>query len=154
MYTALLVLHSWIRWVVVFSGIATIGGAVNGVSTRRAWLPADNLRSRLFTISLDVEVLIGLILYAALSPVTQVGFADMGAAMRDPVLRFYTVEHIFGMVVALILAHVGRARVRRATDPAVRHRTILVFIGLAMVVLVLSIPWPGTPGGGVLFRGF
>ena len=152
MYTALLVVHSWLRWVVVFSGVAALGGAAGGVSAGRAWLPIDNFRSVLFTIVLDVQVLIGFILYGVLSPVTQSGFADMSVTMRDPVLRFYTVEHLFGMVVALALAHVGRKRARTATDPAARHRAVLVFVGLAMVVLLLSIPWPGMRGGRELFR--
>jgi hypothetical protein len=153
MYTALLVIHSWLRWVVVFSGVAALGGAAGGVATRRAWLPVDDLRTRLFAISLDVQFLIGLILYVALSPVTQAGFANIGGTMRDPVLRFYVVEHITGMVVALALAHIGRARLRKAADAAARHRTVLIFVGLAMVALLLSIPWPGMPGGRVLFRG-
>lgn len=153
MYTALLFVHSWLRWVVLLSGIATVAGAVGGVSSRRAWLPVDNLRIRFFTISLDVQVLIGLILYAGLSPVTRSGFENLSLTMRDSTLRFFVVEHLFGMVVAVALAHVGRARVRKASDPAVCHRTVLVFVGLAMVVILLSIPWPGMPAGRVLFRG-
>src|SRR4030095_15635623 len=112
---------------------------VGGVSSRRAWLPFDNLRSRFFTISLDVQVLIGLILYAGLSPVTRSGFENIGLTMRDSVLRFFIVEHLFGMVVAVALAHVGRARVRKASDPAVRHRTVLVFVGLGMCARRLSL---------------
>jgi len=154
MYTALLVLHSWLRWVVIFSGVAALGGAVGGLTARRAWLPVDNLRSLIFTISLDVQVLIGLLLYGVLSPVTQSGFADMGLTMRDSVLRFFVVEHLFGMLVALVLAHVGRVRLRKASDATRRHKSVLVFLGLALAVLLLSIPWPGMPAGRVLFRGF
>jgi hypothetical protein len=153
MYTALLFLHSWLRWVVIFCGIASLGGAVSGVTTRRSWQAGDNLRLVLFTTSLDVQLLIGLILYAFLSPVTQSGFDNMGLTMRDPVLRFFVVEHLVGMVVAMALAHVGRARVKKASDAVARHRTVLIFVGLAMVALLLSIPWPGMPGGRELFRG-
>jgi len=152
MYTALLFLHSWLRWLVVLSGIAVLGGAVAGVSTRRAWLPVDNLRLALFTHSLDVQMLIGLILYAFLSPVTRSGFENIQLTMRDPILRFFVVEHLVGMVVAIALAHVGRARARKAADAAARHRAVLIFIGLSMVALLLSIPWPGMPGGRELFR--
>jgi hypothetical protein len=152
MYTALLFLHSWLRWLVVLSGVAVLGGAVAGVSTRRAWLPVDNLRLALFTHSLDIQMLIGLILYAFLSPVTRSGFENMQLTMRDPVLRFFVVEHLVGMVLAIALAHVGRARVRKVVDAAARHRTVLIFIGLSMVALLLSIPWPGMPGGRELFR--
>lgn len=152
MVTALLVLHSYLRWVVVFAGIAALGGAVGGVTTRRAWLPVDNLRGLIFTISMDVQVLIGLALYV-LSPVTRSAFEDMGLAMRTSVLRFFAVEHLVGMMVALALVHIGRVRLRKGTDDAQRHRTALVFFGLGLAVLLLSIPWPGMPGGRVLFRG-
>lgn len=153
MYTALLFVHSWLRWVVVLSGVAVLGGAVGGVTSRRAWLPADDLRLKIFSITLDIQVLIGLILYGVLSPVTYAGFADMGLAMRDPILRFFVVEHITGMLIAVALTHIGRARVRKAVEAAARHKAALVFIGIAMVALLLSIPWPGMPGGRELFRG-
>jgi hypothetical protein len=77
----------------------------------------------------------------------------MRLTMRDSVLRFFVVEHLVGMVLAVALAHIGRARVRKAGDAVVRHRTVLIFVGLAMVVLLLSIPWPGMAGGRELFRG-
>jgi hypothetical protein len=152
MYTALLFLHSWIRWLVMLAGVAALGGAVAGVMTRRTWLPVDNVRLAIFTHSLDVQLLIGLILYAFLSPVTRSGFENMSLTMRDPILRFFVVEHIVGMLVATALAHVGRARARKAVDPVARHRAVLIFVGLAMVALLLSIPWPGMPGGRELFR--
>jgi hypothetical protein len=152
MYTALLFLHSWLRWLVILAGLAALGGAVAGVSTRRAWLPVDNWRLMLFTTTLDVQLLIGLILYAFLSPVTHSGFENMSLTMRDPILRFFVVEHLTGMIIAIAFAHIGRARVRKATDASARHRFVLIFVGLAMVALVLSIPWPGMPGGRELFR--
>jgi len=153
MYTALLFLHSWLRWLVILSGVAALGGAVGGITTRRAWLPVDNLRLALFTHSLDVQMLIGLILYAFLSPVTRSGFENIQLTMRDPILRFFVVEHLVGMIVAIALAHVGHARARKLTDAVARHRAVLIFVGLAMVALLLSIPWPGMPGGRELFRG-
>jgi hypothetical protein len=153
MYTALLFIHSWLRWIVILAGLAVVGGAVGGVSTRRAWLPVDDRRLLLFTTSLDVQLLIGLILYVFLSPVTQSGFDDMRLTMRDSVLRFFVVEHLAGMMIAVALAHVGRARARKASDAVGRHRTVLLFVGLAMVALLLSIPWPGMAGGRELFRG-
>ena len=153
MYTALLFVHSWLRWFVILSGIAALGGAVGGVTTRRAWLPIDNLRFSLFTHSLDLQMVIGLILYVFLSPVTRSGFESIPLTMRDPILRFFVVEHLVGMVIAVVLANIGRARARRAADALARHRTVLIFGGLAMVALLLSIPWPGMAGGRELFRG-
>jgi hypothetical protein len=104
-------------------------------------------------LALDVQFLVGLILYLWASPFTTAAFLDLGAAMRNAPLRFFVVEHLFGMVAALGLAHVGRVRLRRAADSAQRHKTALIFFGLALVIILVSIPWPGMPAGRPLFRG-
>ena len=104
------------------------------------------LRRLWFTIALDVQILIGLYLYFVLSPFTTAAFNDFGAAMRTPPLRFWAVEHAFGMLLCAVVAHVGRMRLRKA-EPARRHMIAAIFFGIALVVLLASIPWPGTPNG-------
>ncbi|MEO7273876.1 MAG: hypothetical protein ABIX28_11085, partial [Vicinamibacterales bacterium] len=71
------------------------------------------------------------------------GMSDMGAAMANPGLRFWTVEHPFGMFLAIALAHIGRVRIRKGTDAVRRHRTALIFFTIALILIVLSTPWPG-----------
>jgi hypothetical protein len=34
-----------------------------------------------------------------------------------------------------------------------KHKTALIFFGLTLLVLLLSIPWPIGPGARSLFRG-
>jgi NhaP-type Na+/H+ or K+/H+ antiporter len=107
-----------------------------------------------FLLFFDLQFLVGLLLYAVFSPLTRAAFTDFGAAMRDSVLRFFAVEHIFGMVVALALAHIGRGRLRRLTDDTARHRTMAIFFTLALVIMLVTIPWPFMPAGRPYFRGF
>jgi hypothetical protein len=126
--------------------------AVIGWQGRRLSTTADENAGRLFTIALDVQLLLGLLLYLALSPLSRAGFADFGAAMRDSVLRFWAVEHLFGMIVAIALAHIGRARAARQLEPVKRHRTRAIFYGLSLLVMLLTIPWPGMPAGRPLLR--
>ncbi len=154
MYTPLLVLHSWLRWVVLLLALLAVGRALIGVNTRRPFTPVDESRGRLFVTAFDVQFLVGLILYLWASPFTTEAFLDMGAAMRNAPLRYFVVEHPFGMVAALGFAHVGRVRLKRATDSAQRHKTALIFFGLALALMLVSIPWPGLPAGRPLFRGF
>jgi uncharacterized membrane protein len=97
---------------------------------------------------------IGIVLHAWLSPITQVAFADFGTAMRTSGLRFFAVEHVMGMVIAIALAHIGRVRVRRASGDARRHQVAAMFYGLALIILLASTPWPGMPAGRPLFWGF
>lgn len=152
MYEPLVILHSWLRWAVLVAGLVAVARAVGGARSARPWSTGDDAAGRWFVITLDVQLLIGLILYVFLSPLTQTAMADMAAAMQRSDLRFWGVEHVTGMVVGVALAHVGRVRIRR--QAAGQHRTAAIFFGLALLVILLSIPWPGMPVARPLFRLF
>jgi hypothetical protein len=151
MYVALVIAHSWLRWLVLLAAAYALAKAIGGVRSRRPWTPSDDQAGRVFVTMFDVQFLIGLILYVALSPLTQLAFSDFGAAMRQPDLRFWAVEHLTGMVAAAALLHIGRARTRKAAA-ASKHKTAAIFFGLALFIVLLSIPWPGMPAGRPLFR--
>jgi hypothetical protein len=103
-------------------------------------------------IAMDLQLLIGLLLYGFLSPVTSAMFGDFGAAMREPVARFWAVEHPTMMVAAVVLAHLGRVLGRKAKTPAARRTRQLVCFGLSTVLMLVAIPWPGMRAGRALFR--
>lgn len=135
------------------AGAGVFVRAMAGRGARREWTAADDRASLWFVIAIDLQLLIGLALYAGLSPITGAAFADFGAAMGNPVLRFWAVEHAFGMVVAVALVHIGRVRLRKA-EPGRRHKVAALFFGLALLAVILSIPWPGMPAARPLVRGF
>ena len=149
MYLTILTLHSWVRWLALITGVLALA---SGMRARRAgWTAADDRAGFWFVMMLDLQALIGLLLYVWLSPITHQAFRDIGAAMKSSALRFWAVEHIFGMLVALALAHVGRVRLRKA-DPSRRGRVAVIFFGLALVAILASIPWPGMPNARPLVR--
>lgn len=141
-YSIILIVHSWLRWAVLAAGLAA---ALRGGSDR------TDTAGRWFTILLDTQFLLGLLLYFVLSPVTAAALDDFGGAMKIPQLRFFAVEHTFGMLVGITLAHIGRGRVKKAS-PEKRGRIALIFYGLALLIILASIPWPGMPAGRALFR--
>jgi hypothetical protein len=151
MSIAVLTLHSWLRWLVLMTGVVAFARAAAGASGRKPWKPADDRAGFWFVTALDAQVLLGLILYAFLSPITHAAFGDFGAAMKNPGLRFWAVEHVFGMLIGVALAHIGRVRARK-TDSLRRHKVAAIFFGLALAVILASIPWPGTPNGRPLLR--
>jgi len=153
MYDFVLLAHSWLRWLVLLAALAAVALAVGGVSTRRPWTPVDDRAGLWLTAVLDLQMLLGLALFIFLSPVTKSAFVDMAAAMKAPDVRFFIADHPVGMIIAIALAHVGRARVRKAADTASRHKRALVFFGLALVMILLSIPWPFMSSARPLFRG-
>jgi hypothetical protein len=152
MHTATLFLHSWLRWVVIVLGLLAVVRALAGRSGGRAWSPSDASAGRLYTITLDVQVLLGLLLYFVFSNLLGVAREDMGRAMATPTIRFWLVEHLTGMLVALALAHIGTARVRKATTDAARFGRAALFYGLSLIAVLLASPWPGLPHARPLFR--
>jgi hypothetical protein len=153
MYPAVLLLHSWVRWLVVIAGVIVVIRALVGMTGGKPWTGSDARATLLFSSALDVQFLLGVILYAALSPITRAAFGDMGNAMRNPTLRFWTVEHTFGMLVAIGLVHVGHRVIKRKADAGNdRHRLAALFMGIALVVILLSIPWPFGPTPRPLLR--
>lgn len=141
MHDLVLGIHSLLRWVVVILAALALGRALWGWWGQRAWEALDERLGLFFTVSLDVQVLLGLLLYLFLSPITTGAFASLGEAMADPALRFWLIEHIGWMIAALILAHVGRALAKRASEARQKHQRTALFFGLAILAVLIAIPW-------------
>ena len=154
MYSLFVALHSLVRWLVLIAGILAAGRAVAGWLASRPWTPRDDGGGRFFVIAVDTQMLVGLILYGVLSSITYAAFSNMGAAMKDATLRFYAVEHVFIMLIAVALVHVGRKRVQKAASDAAKHRTAAIFFGLALVLILAGIPWPFREVGRPLLLGY
>jgi hypothetical protein len=150
MYTTVLMLHSWIRWIALVAMIgatlAVVRGKVQGTQSI-----AD--RWGLFAMmALDIQLLLGLLLYLVVSPNMQEIRAHFGEAMKNPQLRFWAVEHLTAMLVAVVLVHVGRVLARKAKTPAAKRTRMLVCFGIATLAIFLGTPWPGMAAGRPLFR--
>jgi hypothetical protein len=135
---AILILHSYWRWVVLVVAAVTIVKALIGWFGRQPWARLDDQLGMFFTIAIDIQVLIGLILY----------IIERRWTMPDP---FFAYIHPLVMIIALILAHIGRSRVRKLgantgnsasleIDVA-RHRTSAIFYAISFLLIVAAIPW-------------
>ncbi|MEI8259627.1 MAG: hypothetical protein WCJ30_28510, partial [Deltaproteobacteria bacterium] len=89
----MLLIHSIARWIVIALGLVACGRAMAGWLGKRDWTPADNRAGLVFMVSIDLQILIGVVLYFAFSPLANIALQNFGAAMRDSTLRFYAVEH-------------------------------------------------------------
>jgi hypothetical protein len=152
MYTATLIVHSWLRWLIILLGLLAVARAVAGRASGRPWLAADAAPGRFYTIALDVQMLFGLLLYFVFSDLLTLARADMGRAMANPTIRFWLVEHLAGMVVAIALAHIGAVRIRKVTDATARFTQAALFYSLSLVAVLLATPWPGLAHARPLFR--
>ncbi len=147
MYPLILTLHSWMRWVVVIIGVIAIVKFLIGWLGKKEWGALDARLASIFPITIDIQLLLGLLLYFVLSPITTGALRDFGAAMKNSVVRYYSVEHIFIMLIALIVAHIGSVMIKKRTDATAKFRIGFILFLLAMIIIFLSIPWPFLTAG-------
>jgi hypothetical protein len=91
--------------------------------------------------TIDLQLLVGLILYFAVSPLTRMAFQNMAVAMKDHELRFFSVEHTTYMLIAVILAHVGAVMSRRAATDRAKYRAATIAYAISLLVMLAGIPW-------------
>jgi len=151
MYVALLFIHSWLRYAVLGAGVWLLIASLRGRQRGVAWTQAIERIHVGFLAVLDTQLLLGLVLYFVLSPITAAARADWGVAMKEPTLRFFGVEHIATMLLAIAVAHIGRARSKRRQD-GTRYRSVLITQCVWLVLTLLAIPWPGLDIARPLFR--
>ena len=144
MYSAILTVHSYLRYAVLLLVLLVVLRYVAGLLSSRAWNDGDEAIGRWMIRVWDLQFLLGLVLYF-LSPIVQFGFVNFGEAMGNAQLRQYLIEHPLLNLLAIAVLHVGWVRAARADDDRGRMVRALVFIAVAVLLVVLSIPWSGRP---------
>jgi uncharacterized membrane protein YozB (DUF420 family) len=141
MYTILLNVHSYLRWLVLILGILAIYRGFKGAQSGSPFTESDRKSGLFFLISVHTQLLIGLLLYFVFSPITQAAFADFGAAMKDPAVRLIAVEHITVNILAAILVTVAYSKNKKAIADAQKHKNAWLLFGIALLLILSRIPW-------------
>lgn len=149
MYATLLYMHSWFRWIVLIAGGIALVRAVTALKSKRAWAPEDRRFQLAYVSALDLQFVLGVILYVV-SPIT--AFATLKDSMKVSALRFFNVEHVFMMVAAVAVAHVLAVRSKKAADDVRKLQLWSMGALLSFGLVLVSIPWPGFSWARPLFR--
>jgi hypothetical protein len=135
-YSILVLSHSVVRWLLLVLMVVSIFIAIAGYLKGKE-LP--RMHAVLFSVTSEtshLQLLLGFILYF-ISP--KVIFS--AEAMKYPASRFFTAEHILMMVVAITLITIGSIFYRKTATPRVAYRRILIYFGLALLLILAAIPW-------------
>jgi hypothetical protein len=136
----MLVIHNIFRWVVILALLWGLYRAYAGWLGKKTWSVADRRAGMLLTIAYDIQFLVGLIL-AFISPIIASAFSNLNAAMQVNELRFFAVEHMPIMFLALIFGHVTSVLTRKAEDDTLKHRHAAMGYSLVAIITVVAIPW-------------
>ena len=126
--------HSLLRYAVLIALVFAFIVNLRGMLAKRPILVGERMVTIIAMVLCHVQLVLGLILYFMnLSAINQ---------MMDPYKRFWKFEHIGGMVVAIALITVGRVLSKRAQEESKKQRHIVVFYGIGLLLILVSIPWP------------
>lgn len=139
MYLTVLTLHSWNRWLTLALAItATINAfmhappVIDGRARGSRW-------DTFFMAALDLQMLLGLLLYFGLSPYSTEAMNNPSSALKSATLRFWGFEHEILAFAAMIAVRVGRVFATRSNaPPESRQRRRLVCFAAALVTLLAA----------------
>jgi hypothetical protein len=150
MYTGLLHLHSFLRWVILILAIVAIYKSYTGWKSGRPFTAGDKKVGLFLLISAHIQLLIGLYQWIfgpwGLHNIQDLGF---GTIMKDKegIFRFYAVEHIFGMIVAIVLITVARVVSKKPIADTLKHKKVFILLLIALILMLATIPWPFRAAG-------
>lgn len=155
MHYSILALHSLLRWFVLAALLYALFRAYKGWFGKQQYTSLDN-KSRLYSVVLvHIQLIIGLALYF-LNPEIKGFFSDFKTNVRIAWLRFFGMEHLIMMLVAIVLITIGSAKAKRQTTDEAKFKTIAIWFTVAMVLILASIPFAfrGAEIARPLFRSF
>jgi hypothetical protein len=138
MYSALLHSHSGLRYLLLLTFVVVL------VQSLRGWLSKSEFTPMAAKISLvhfalsHTQLLLGLILYFV-SPNVQFG-AD---AMKIKGLRYWTVEHITMMIIAIVLVTMGHIIAKKKTQGFEKYKSYFIFNLAAIAVVLIALIFSG-----------
>ena len=126
--------HSGLRWVALILLLLAIINAFTSKTFEK-----KHKMINLFTmITLHTQLIIGLVQYFITSG--KVKFFD--GWMKEAAFRFYGMEHLMGMLIAIVLITVGYSKSKRGTSDSEKFKPIKLFYLIGFILIIASIPWP------------
>ncbi|HRO41376.1 MAG TPA: hypothetical protein PL009_00985 [Flavipsychrobacter sp.] len=140
MQNGLLHLHNFMRWLVLLFALLALIRSMSGISGKREFTKTDKKMALFMMICADIQLLLGLSLFYLR------GWFDVlksGALnMADTYQRFWAIEHLAGMLIALILIHVAYSATKSDISDGKRFKRIFWCTLIALIVIFVTIPWP------------
>ena len=144
MYSVLLTIHSLVRWLVLISLLVAVYRAYKGWLGNEKFTRFDNaIRSVTVTTS-HIQLVLGISLYC-ISPVVRYFLTYFKKAVHEREIRFFGMEHITMMVIAIVLLTVGSAKSKRQNTDQQRFKTMAIWFTIALIIIFASIPWEFSP---------
>jgi hypothetical protein len=138
MYTGLLHTHSFLRYAVLLLLLAVVITSLRGWLNKKEYTSTDNKLSLFLFIATHTQLLLGFILYTQSS---WVRFGNLALKIKE--VRYWTMEHVTIMVLAIVLITVARISAKKMTSAEAKHKRIFIFNAIALILIVAGLVMSG-----------
>ncbi|WP_238430057.1 hypothetical protein [Chitinophaga agri] len=144
MHQTLLLLHSVNRYLVVFSLIAAIITAWNGIRLNKPFSRSSNTIRHLTATITHIQLVLGIALYC-ISPVVKLAGFDAASDNIVSEHTFFRFIHLCLMIIAIVIITIGSATAKRMDTDQSKFRNMLRWYSLGLLIILIAIPWPFSP---------
>ena len=136
MYEFIQKFHSGWAYLALLLLLVAVVNSVLGFSSKREFAGTDRKISLFGLIAAHTQLLVGLVLYF----VSPLGKALLGE-MKDPAARLTSLEHPLINIIAIVFITIGWSKHKRQGDSAAKFKSISIFFGLGLLLILSRIPW-------------
>ena len=144
MYSTLLSLHSFVRWLVLMSLLFALFRAYRGWFSKKAFTRFDNSVRHWTATVAHIQLILGIWLYL-LSPITTYFLENFPDSVHLREIRFFGMEHSLMMIIAVTLITIGSVKARRRQEDRDKFKTMAIWFSIGLLIVFLSIPWAFSP---------
>ena len=134
-------LHSGWAYITLIILIFAVVNALIGFTSKKEFKDKDFRISLFSLIVAHLQLIIGLIAYFVSAQFAYLLDKGMGAAMKEPSIRLYIIEHPLMMILAITVITIGFSKHKKQTTDQGKFKTIALYYGIALVFVLSRIPW-------------
>jgi heme A synthase len=143
MHPILTLLHAYNRYLLLAALVFVLYRSISGWLGKKPFEKADNTASVALLGLTHLQAVLGLIMYFFTSSYTLTAFANMGASMKNNWQRYFAVEHITTMLIAVVLIQLGRTFSKKAATDEDKHRKLAIYTGIAALIIIVTLAMKG-----------
>lgn len=140
MLTGIQHFHNFMRWFVIIFALWTLIKTMGGMNGSKSFTKNDKRPALFLMISADIQLLLGFILYFGKGWFKVL--TSGSGFMKLPAQRFWAMEHMVSMLIAIILIHIGYSSIKKNISDAAKFKRVFWYTLIAIIIIMATIPWP------------
>lgn len=137
--------HTVISLTFLIIAVWLLARSIRGIRKDLTYGQLDKLLSYGFIITLYLQLIFGLILFANPGAEDGTNYSNVEGALKMASKRFWPIEHIVLMLFALFIANVGLIFSNQSHKSRDKYMKILIYYAIAIVMIAISLTTVNLP---------